>query len=91
MKILVGDKRVVGDDLHIHIKPDGAGAVTHGVRSSAYRSSEIAPDEAMLQRDQSIVIQAMAVTPDSPIPGIDGIEPIGGLSDALPEFGVALG
>ncbi len=62
MKILVGFKRVVDDNVRIQVKPDGSGVVTDGVKLSANPFDEIALEEALRLRDKGIATEVVVAT-----------------------------
>ena len=62
MKILVGYKRVVDYNVRIHVKPDGSGVVTDGVKLSPNPFDDIALEEALRLREKGIAEDVVIAT-----------------------------
>jgi len=61
-RILVGVKRVIDHSVRIHLKPDGSGVVTDGVKMSVNPFCEIALEEALRIRERGDADEVVAVS-----------------------------
>ncbi|TJZ72993.1 electron transfer flavoprotein subunit beta/FixA family protein [Chitiniphilus eburneus] len=67
MKALVAVKRVVDHNVQVHIKPDGSGLETAGVKMSINPFDEIAVEEALRLKERGVVSEIVAVTLGEPV------------------------
>jgi electron transfer flavoprotein beta subunit len=61
-RILVGLKRVIDHGVRVHLRPDGSGVVTDGVKMSLNPFCEIALEEALRIREASRADEVVAVS-----------------------------
>jgi electron transfer flavoprotein beta subunit len=61
-RILVGLKRVVDYSVRVHIRPDGSGVDTDGVKMSVNPFDEIALEEALRLREQGLADEIVVVS-----------------------------
>ena len=61
-RIVVGIRRVIDHSVRIHLRPDGSGVVTDGVRMSINPFCEIAVEEALRLREQEAADEVVVVS-----------------------------
>jgi electron transfer flavoprotein beta subunit len=61
-RVLVGLKRVVDHSVRVHVRADGSGVVTDGVRMSVNPFCEIALEEALRIREQGRADEVVAIS-----------------------------
>ena len=60
--VLVGIKRVVDYSVRVHVKPDGSGMATEGLKTSINPFDEIAIEEALRLKESGAFAEVLLVT-----------------------------